>query len=205
MSNQSLSLSFEKVPVEIECRDGGTRRFTLIEHTGAELDQWILDNSQTYEQAREELTLLQQELQTSRAQLEEHLEQTSAGLDAPLPDLSFRLEEEDLLHMKERIAIHSAQVVAGILHPSDGLERPDPNWVMKNLSRRSREKLISMQNDLDGLEVISKDAGFLLERGILISLVQIRQAKGIFQSYQQVSSAISSSSQTTEIAGESSP
>jgi len=147
-----MFLSHEEEQVEIKTKSGSTRKFKLIEHTGDELDKYIEQTASRYDEAIETMQLAQKKLQYGQ-----------------------KLDSQLLFKIKEEIAEQSADLIASLLHPDDGLDPVNAAWVRKNTTRRWREKILDRQNELDGLETI-KDQAFLIERGALIAALQVRQA-----------------------------
>ena len=137
---------------------GGTKRtFLLIEHTGEELDQYIEETSKVYDRAIENLRESQRAINFGH-----------------VPDPQ---EAADLLYkVKEEVAEHSAELIVSLLHPTDGLVSIDSQWIRKNTTRRTREKILNAQNELDGIETV-QDQSFLIERQAQLTALQIlRQA-----------------------------
>lgn len=196
---EKQTLGFEERLVEIKTPNG-VRTFRLQEHTCEQTDQWIMDNSVTYEQAREQLQVLQMDLKRNQ----DHFEDYYQNPDQPPPLFQFSMTEEQLEIVRQEIAEHSSNVLARCLLPADNLQPVDGKWVRDNLTRKTRERLIQIQNELNGLEEIKSDHGFLLERGILIAKIQISQAKKFFQTFQPPSSHLSESRNPTEQDGEGS-
>lgn len=134
-------------PVEFKAKGTGeVRKFTLMEHTGKELDQYIIDSSEIYDTALEKLR--------------------------DLGDNS-NLTADVLVQIKNEIAEHSSGLIAKLLLP-DGGHSINAEWVYHNLTRRQRGMILDKQNDLNGIETV-KDQGFLIERLALTNSLAIRR------------------------------